>query len=159
MIRIAPATAADVDDLVALATEMDVFYGAVRPDSPQQRAAEIGAALFGVPPAAFALLARDDADKVVGFAAYSFLWPALGLSTSLYLKELYVAGTARRAGVATALMRGLYTIAAERGCSRVEWTTDESNEQAKAFYTALGAKPLPSKIFYRLPWHGPEMTG
>lgn len=46
-------------------------------------------------------------------------------------------------------MRGLYTIAAERGCSRVEWTTDESNEQAKAFYAALGAKPLPSKIFYR----------
>ncbi len=46
-------------------------------------------------------------------------------------------------------MRGLYAIAAERGCSRVEWTTDESNERAKAFYAALGAKPLPSKIFYR----------
>ena len=55
-------------------------------------------------------------------------WPAAGLSTSLYLKELYVADTARRTGVATALMRGLYTIAAERGCSRVEWTTDEGNE-------------------------------
>ncbi len=51
--------------------------------------------------------------------------------------------------MATALVRGLYTIAAERRCSRVEWTTDESNEQAKAFYVALGAKPLPSKIFYR----------
>jgi RimJ/RimL family protein N-acetyltransferase len=37
----------------------------------------------------------------------------------------------------------------ERGRSRVEWTTDESNEQAKAFYAAFGAKPLPSKIFYR----------
>ena len=149
MITLAPATAADVDDFVALATEMDVFYGEVRPDPPQQRAAEISAVLFGVPPAAFALLARDDTDKLVGFAAYSFLWPAVGLSMSLYLKELYVAGTARRTGVATALMRGLYAIAAERGCSRVEWTTDKSNEQAKAFYVALGAKPLPSKIFYR----------
>jgi GNAT superfamily N-acetyltransferase len=105
LITLALATAADVDDFVALATEMDVFYGDVRPDPPQQRAAEISAVLFGVPPAAFALLARDDTDKLVGFAAYSFLWPAVGLSMSLYLKELYVADTARRTGVATALMR------------------------------------------------------
>jgi GNAT superfamily N-acetyltransferase len=149
LITLALATAADVDDFAALAAEMDVFYGAVRPDPPQQRAAEISAVLFCVPPNAFALLARDNAEKLVGFAAYSFLWPAVGLSTSLYLKELYVADTARRTGVATALMRGLYAIAAERGCSRVEWTTDESNERAKAFYAAFGAKPLPSKIFYR----------
>jgi GNAT superfamily N-acetyltransferase len=126
-----------------------VFYGDVRPDPPQQRAAEISAVLFSVPPNAFALLARDNAERLAGFAAYSFLWPAAGLSTSLYLKELYVADTARRTGVATALMRGLYAIAAERGCSRVEWTTDDGNEQAKAFYAAFGAKPLPSKIFYR----------
>jgi ribosomal protein S18 acetylase RimI-like enzyme len=149
LITLAPATAADVDDFVALATEMDVFYGDVRPDTPQQRAAEISAVLCGDPPTAFALLARDDAGKLVGFAAYSFLWPAAGLSMSLYLKELYVAAAARRARVATALMCGLYAIAAERGCSRVEWTTDDSNEQAKAFYAAFGAKPLPSKIFYR----------
>jgi hypothetical protein len=97
LVTLAPATAADVDDFVALATEMDVFYGGVRPDPPQQRAAEISAVvLFGVPPAAFALLlARDDTEKLVGFAAYG------------------------------------------------------SNEQAKAFYAALGAKPLPLKIFYR----------
>jgi GNAT superfamily N-acetyltransferase len=149
LITLAPATAVDVDDFVALATDMDVFYGDGRPDPPQQRAAEISAVLFGAPPAAFVLLARDDASKLVGFAAYSFLWPAVGLSASLYLKELYVAAAARRAGVATALMRGLYVIAAGRGCSRVEWTTDDSNEQAKAFYAAFGAKPLPSKIFYR----------
>jgi ribosomal protein S18 acetylase RimI-like enzyme len=149
LITLAPATAADVDDFVALATEMDLFYGDVRPDPPQQRAAEISTVRFGDPPAAIALLARDDAGKLVGFAAYSFLWPAVGLSMSLYLKELYVAAAARRTGVATALMRGLYVIAAERGCSRVEWTTDDSNEHAKAFYTAFGAKPLPSKIFYR----------
>ena len=32
----------------------------------QQRAAEISAVLFGAPPAAFALLARDDAGKLKG---------------------------------------------------------------------------------------------
>lgn len=49
MITLAPATAADVDDFVALATEMDVFYGDVRPDPPQQRAEEIIAVLFRLP--------------------------------------------------------------------------------------------------------------
>jgi len=34
LITLAPATAADVDDFVALATEMDLFYGDVRPDPP-----------------------------------------------------------------------------------------------------------------------------
>lgn len=46
-------------------------------------------------------------------------------------------------------MQGLHAIAAEHGCSRMERTTDNDNELAKAFYTALGAKPRPAKVFYR----------
>lgn len=46
-------------------------------------------------------------------------------------------------------MDGLYEIAAARGCSRVEWTTDTGNPAAQAFYEALGVKPKASKIFYR----------
>jgi ribosomal protein S18 acetylase RimI-like enzyme len=149
LITIAPAAETDVDDIVALAAEMDTFYGAVRPDPPRQRAADIRAALFAEPPAAYALVARDGAGKLAGFAAYSFVWPAVGLSISLYLKELYVASAQRRAGAGTALMDGLYRIAAERGCSRVEWTTDAGNERARAFYAAYGAKALASKVFYR----------
>jgi GNAT superfamily N-acetyltransferase len=149
LITIALAAETDVDDIVTLAAEMDTFYGDVRPDPPQQRAAEIRTALFADPPVAYALLARDDAGKLAGFAAYSFLWPAAGLSVSLYLKELYIASAHRRAGAGTALMKGLYRIAVERGCSRVEWTTDTGNMQAQAFYEAYGAKALASKIFYR----------
>jgi hypothetical protein len=37
-----------------------------------------------------------DGDDLAGFAAYSFLWPAVGLTRSLFLKELYVAEAARR---------------------------------------------------------------
>jgi RimJ/RimL family protein N-acetyltransferase len=46
-------------------------------------------------------------------------------------------------------MDGLGAIAARRGLSRVEWTTDTANEGAQAFYETLGAKPLTSKVFYR----------
>jgi RimJ/RimL family protein N-acetyltransferase len=46
-------------------------------------------------------------------------------------------------------MEGLHRIAAEQGCSRVEWTTDTSNPGAQQFYESLGVSPLPAKIFYR----------
>lgn len=121
MFTIAPAAETDVNDIVTLAAEMDTFYEDVRPDPPRQRAAEIRTALFVGPPVAYALLARDDAGILAGFGAYSFLWPAAGLSTSIYLKELYVASAHRRAGVGTALMNGLYCIAVERGCSRMDY--------------------------------------
>ena len=53
------------------------------------------------------LLARDEDGVLAGFASYSFLWPAVGLTASLYLKELYVAASRQRHGVGTLLMQGL----------------------------------------------------
>lgn len=44
--------------------------------------------LFGDPPLARALVGWEDGEAPVGFAAYSFLWPAVRLTASLYLKEL-----------------------------------------------------------------------
>ena len=121
--------------------------------APQRRWAErvrqIGEAVFGDPPAAYVLLAWDG-DRLAGLAAFSFLWPAAGLTSSLYLKELYVGDRRRGRGLGTLLMRALFEAAAKRGCSRVEWATDRDNAGARAFYDRLGAPAHPSKIFYRV---------
>jgi GNAT superfamily N-acetyltransferase len=148
MITLADAEPGDQDAIAVLCAELDGFYGDTPQGTSAERAAQVRDVLFGDPPLAFALLARDG-DTLAGFAAYSFLWPAAGLTSSLYLKELYVAGVYRRQRVGAMLMDGLYKIAAKRGCSRVEWTTDQANPGAQAFYEALGVKPHPSKIFYR----------
>jgi GNAT superfamily N-acetyltransferase len=55
-------------------------------------------------------------------AAYSFLWPAAGVTRSLYLKELYVAEAFRRQSIGALLMQRLCQIALEHERSRVEWT-------------------------------------
>jgi GNAT superfamily N-acetyltransferase len=148
MILLADAAPGDEERIADLLGELDLFYG----DDPQgtgdERAAQVRAALFSDMPAARALLAWDSA-ALAGFASYSLLWPAAGLSASLYLKELYVAEAYRHTGVGRLLMEGLSELAAQRGLSRVEWTTDASNEPAQAFYAALGTEPLTSKIFYR----------
>lgn len=149
MITVSPAGPGDVGTIAELAAEMDQFYGATELDPLEIRQDQISAALFTDPPAAWVLLARDGI-KAVGFAAYSFLWPAIGLTRSLYLKELYVSQAARRAGVGKMLMRGLFELAVKNSCSRVEWTTDQGNPDAQAFYAALDVPVTTSKLFYRI---------
>lgn len=95
------------------------------------------------------LLAVDDG-RAVGFVSYSFLWPAIGLTSSLYLKELYVSHAEQRRGAGKDLMDGLVEIARKLGCSRVEWTTDRDNGGAQAFYEALGFSVNAGKVFYRV---------
>ena len=145
VIEVRAATADDVPSLVELLAERDRFYGVGRPDPD---AAAIADALFGPVPAGRALVALYDGE-VVGLAAYSFLWPAAGVTRSLYLKELFVRAAARRHGVGRALMGELRAVAVEHQCSRVEWTADTDQPDAQRFYTSLGAEPLVTKLFYR----------
>ena len=151
MVLVTAAEPKHLDAIVALAEEMDRFYGATDTDIEpvNQRAAQITDALFGSPAAAHALLAWDN-EQAVGLAAYSFLWPAEGMTRSLYLKELYVSQSHRRRGVGSLLMNRLFNIAGEHQCSRVEWTTDQDNINALHFYHALGATRYPTKIFFRV---------
>lgn len=149
VIAVTHAEPADVEAIAELAAEMDRFYGATDVAPLDDRVRQITDAVFSEPPAAHALLAWDG-EQLVGLAAYSYLWPAVGLTRSLYLKELYVSQAARRAGTGTLLMQRLFEIAVKRGCSRVEWTTDEDNTAAQAFYEMLGVLPNPSKRFYRI---------
>jgi GNAT superfamily N-acetyltransferase len=141
----------DVRLLAELIEEIERYYGASEVQDLTEREAQVAQALFGTPPLAWALIAEDRSGHLVGFAAYSFLWPAAGSTHSLFLKELYVRERGRRAGVASRLMRELRTIAETRpGCSRIEWMTDRDNPDARAFYRALGVPEFEGKIVYRL---------
>jgi GNAT superfamily N-acetyltransferase len=127
---------------------MDRFYGATELEPLDLRLKQINDALFANPPSAHALLAWND-DQAVGFASYSFLWPAVGLTRSLFLKELYVTDTARRTGLGKLIMQSLAEVAIKHDCSRVEWQTDRPNNDAQHFYTELGVPVDDSKLFYR----------
>jgi GNAT superfamily N-acetyltransferase len=142
--------------IAVLAEEMDHFYGAAEVDPLEYRLQQINEAIFAAQPSAFALLAWEQ-DQLVGLAAYSFLWPAVGLTRSLFLKELYVAETARRAGVGNQLMRALFDIAVKHNCSRVEWQTETANDSARAFYFTLGVREFEGKVFFRV--EGEELCG
>lgn len=149
MITLAPARIEDAALLAGLMDELEQFYGGVSTETLDEKVAQISGALFSHRPAAEALLAWDG-DKLVGFASYSFHWPAAGFTTSLFLKELYVAQAYRRTGIGRQIMAALEEIARAKRCSRFEWGTDTDNDAAQRFYASLGADALSGKVSYRV---------
>jgi ribosomal protein S18 acetylase RimI-like enzyme len=149
MVTVMRAVPEDVAAMVELLREMGDFYGEIPEESPGAKADQINSVLFTNPPLAYALLARDGS-HLVGFAAYSFLWPSIRTTKSLYMKELYVSKNYRRSGVGKMLMGHIFQIAAENDCGRAEWTTDSDNVDAQRFYESFGSINLPSKVFYRV---------
>jgi RimJ/RimL family protein N-acetyltransferase len=159
VVEIRPAAHGDVEAIALLMDDIDRFYGAPNVESSGKRVSQIAAVLFQEPKAAYALLAWEN-DNLVGMAAYSFLWPAAGVTRSLYLKEIYVAEAVRGKGIGTLLIQRLCQIAVEHACSRVEWTTDEANVLSKGFYERLGVSKNQDKAFYRLENEGiQQMAG
>lgn len=149
MAEIRPATHDDVEAIALLMEDVDRFYGATDVEPPNKRIPQITAALFWEPRSAHVLLAHEN-EQLVGMAAYSFLWPAAGVTRSLYLKEIYVTEAVRGKGIGTSLMQRLCQVAVEHTCSRIEWTTDTGNTLAERFYERFGAPKNQGKTFYRI---------
>jgi len=131
-----------------------------RPGRPPRRAGtvdephrQIREALSATPPAARTQLTRDQS-RLAGIAAHWFPQPAIGLTRSVYPKELYVATAYRLLSIGTLLIRALLEVTSDHGCSRVERTADTSSARARALYSKLGMPPLPSKISHRVEDNG-----
>ncbi len=84
------------------------------------------------------------------FATISVLHPALTEHGALFMKDLFVADTARGTGIGTHLMHHLANLAVELGCKRFDWTAETDNPNALAFYGKLGAPRVQEKVYYRL---------
>lgn len=148
MITLRHAEPTDLSAIADLLYEVEHFYGTVECPPRPQWEQQIASLLFSDTPAARVLLAIED-DAPLGFASYSLLWPATGVSKSLFLKELYIRESYRRRGIGEILMSRLCSIAVETGSSRLEWATDAENIGAQKFYEKLGDVRTPTKIMYR----------
>jgi len=91
-----------------------------------------------------------ETDSIIGFAAFSAIYPGPGLRSGLFMKELFVSAGSRGNGVGKALIQAVARVAVERGHQRVDWTADRSNSGLLSFYSALGALAQDEKVFYRL---------
>ncbi len=95
------------------------------------------------------ILLIEQEGKALGFASFSVLYPAPDLGGALYLKDLFTRSETRGRGAGEAVMRALAGIAVERGCCRFDWTAEDHNPRAMAFYDNLGAQRITEKVYYR----------
>ncbi len=138
----------DVPGLAALFSEMQRHY--LRP-VPDETATEAALLACKPPVAEFdprVLIAIIEGD-VVGSIVLNVTFPAYELTKSLYIRDLYVAASARRQGVGRALVNAAAHLTYAQGFSALDWTTEATNYGAHKMYEACGARLLP-RIYYRL---------
>ncbi len=142
--QIRHARPGDEAQLALLLEDHERHYG----NQVADRAGTAGAAfLTAAPPGGTMCLVAERDGRLLGFAILNPYFPAPDLTHGLFLKELYVAGEARSAGVGERLIEGIRALALERGDTRVLWTTGEGNSGSQRFYDRLGMR-REKKVYY-----------
>lgn len=137
--RIAPATPADVPEILALIRELAEFEHLAH--EARATAADLTAGLFGPRPYAEVLMARSG-NEVSGFALFFHNYSTFKGKPGIYLEDLYVRPAFRGQGHGKALLKRVAQLAVERGCGRYEWSVLDWNQHAIDFYVGLGARPM-----------------
>lgn len=92
--------------------------------------------------------------RAVGLAAISILYPAQKERGQLFMKELYVHSDCRGGKIGERLMGWVASYAVQHGCVRFDWTAESGNPGAVRFYSALGARRVDEKIYFRFEGEG-----
>ncbi|MFJ3701565.1 MULTISPECIES: GNAT family N-acetyltransferase [Streptomyces] len=143
------ATPEDVPAIHAMVRELADYEKAL--DEANATEGQLGEALFGERPAAYAHVAvSDDDGEVVGFALWFLNFSTWRGVHGVYLEDLYVRPERRGGGYGKALLTELARICVERGYGRLEWSVLDWNAPSIAFYESLGARPQDGWTVYRL---------
>lgn len=95
--------------------------------------------LLGADPWAVLLVGELDG-TVAGFVTASPTYDSERAAGCFIIVDLYVAPAARRHGLGRALMAGMAAEARRRGAGCLWWGVDDGDDEAFAFYHAIGAE-------------------
>ncbi|MHC8494046.1 GNAT family N-acetyltransferase [Thalassospira sp. SM2505] len=133
-IEIRPVAQADRKIWAALFSDYMAFYGC----TPSDAVLETTWRWILDPAGPMECLIAVKGGQVVGFAQYRAVPETLTGAWFGQLDDLFVAPTARRQGVADALMTRLDDIAHERGWFKLVWITAQDNATARKLYDRIG---------------------
>lgn len=68
---------------------------------------------------------------------------------SIYIEDIYISPDFRKLGLGKIIMGFVADIAISEGCSRLDWTCLDWNENAIHFYEHLGAAHLKNRYYFR----------
>jgi GNAT superfamily N-acetyltransferase len=85
------------------------------------------------------LIARDSADRAVGFATVYWTWSTSHACRIGVMNDLFVTESARGQGVAEPLIAACRAECSRRNIRRLTWQTAPDNLRAQAVYLRVGA--------------------
>lgn len=133
---VAPVTARDLDELLALMRAYCEFYETAPAD---EALLDLSRALLADPDAeGMQLIARDERSVAVGFATLFWSWDTTEARRIAIMHDLFVAAPARGGGAAEQLIGACVEQSRERGAIRLDWQTGPENLRAQAVYDRVG---------------------
>jgi ribosomal protein S18 acetylase RimI-like enzyme len=159
--KIRPAAAADMDRIVELIAELDLYHQPLEPDFVRQGAptpAKKERFRSFLDNDAFVILVADSAgssiESIAGFVRMQIddrkenrVFKACRVGT---VHELAVTGEGRRRGIGKALMEAAHVAARGRGVQYVELSHFASNVSTGRFYDDLGYRPFLRHLVFEL---------
>jgi len=142
-----PAQEGDLDTVAALFDSYRQFYGQSADPAVARRFIADRMQRHD----SFIFLASTQADVGAGFCQLYPTWCSVAAAPVLVLYDLFVAASARRQGVARALMLAAQAHALRLGVARMELQTARSNVAAQALYDSLGWRADTQFLTYQ--WH------
>jgi GNAT superfamily N-acetyltransferase len=133
---IRPATARDVDAIIALCAEHAAYERAAVTVCSQP--ALLRDALFAVPPRLWCLVV-ETRGTLVGYATYTREFSTWQATDYLHVDCLYLQPSVRGAGIGAGMMDRIAVHAHILGCDEIQWQTPVWNVRAMRFYDRLGA--------------------
>jgi GNAT superfamily N-acetyltransferase len=133
---VAPVTARDLDELLALMRSYCDFYETAPAD---EALLDLSRALLAEPDTqGVQLIARDERSLAAGFATLLWSWDTTEGARIAIMHDLFVASPARGGGVAEQLIGACVERCRQRGAVRVDWQTGPENLRAQAVYERVG---------------------
>jgi GNAT superfamily N-acetyltransferase len=134
---LAPATPADLDDVLPLFAGYQAFYAGEAQPEEKNRAF---LAPFLDDTNGRLLLARDEATgKALGFATLYWTHSSIEAESHVLMNDLFVAEDARGKNVGFELIEAARAAARERGSATLSWMTALDNRTAQRLYERTGA--------------------
>jgi GNAT superfamily N-acetyltransferase len=146
-VQVRGATTEDLGLLLTMIRELAEYEKLA--DQVQTTEELLDQALFGAVPAAEALIAEIGGEPV-GYAIYFSTFSTWVAKQGIWLEDLWVRPSHRKAGAGKALLAAVAARLRERGGERFEWSALDWNELALGFYRSLGARAQKEWITHRL---------
>lgn len=135
MIRVRPLQASDRAAWQPLWDGYNAFYGRAGETAlPAVVTETTWSRFFDAYEPVHALVATDDAGRLVGLVHYLFHRSTTRIEPTCYLQDLFTAPEMRGRGIGRALIEAVYAAVAQAGGKRVYWQTHTTNSHARALY-------------------------